>query len=355
MVALASFRPVPNILFLGKPTKKPLCHTTQPETTNLDHWSPVQSRVRPGCARNHLDSTEDSLLAADEQRIHTWLPKHSCGFQHCQPQDTIVPHKGVTEVQKTVVAWFKFPVEEEIKELWWEISAPPTNPLFMEDLPLILASIWSDESIWSQQLHPQPHLFVCWVLGWLFFYFFFNTHCITITTVVQTESGHVWTQPLLSTLTSPQQCSSPLPISHCHSCSILITLNTYSFVVTSDALRSQAQYFSMRATALSFRHKSFACNWDEVSFWKKTGISWGTVQDQGMKSLRTEEPPQISSGFDSSAKLLLLTTCSTQSPTQTKQCTVHTVLSGGGGNEWYTADGNRHPGLHESHTWGRTD
>lgn len=171
--------------------------------------------------------------------------------------------------QKTVVAWFKFPVEEGIKEHWWEISAPPTNPLFMEDLPLILASIWSDESIWSQQLHPQPHLFVCWVWGWLFFYFFFNTHCITITTVVQTESGHVWTQPLLSTLTSLWQCSSPLPISHCHSCSFLITLNTYSFVVTSDALRSWAQYFSMRATALSFRHKSFACNWDEVSSCKR--------------------------------------------------------------------------------------
>lgn len=118
MVALASFHPVPNILFLGKPTKKPLRHTTQPETTNLDHWSPVQSRVRPGCARNHLDNNEDSLLAADEQRIHTWLPEHSCGYRHCQPQDTIVPHKEVTEIQKTLVAWFKFPVEEGIKEHW---------------------------------------------------------------------------------------------------------------------------------------------------------------------------------------------------------------------------------------------
>lgn len=36
-----------------------------------------------------------------------------CGFQHCQPPDTIVPYK---EIQKIVVTWFKFLVEEGIKE-----------------------------------------------------------------------------------------------------------------------------------------------------------------------------------------------------------------------------------------------
>lgn len=110
MVALASFHPVPNILFLGKPTKQPLHHTSLLETTN--HWSLVQSRVRAGCARNHLDTTKDSLFAADEQRN---IQGAGCGFQHCQPQDTIVPYK---EILKTVVTWFKFPVEEGIKEHW---------------------------------------------------------------------------------------------------------------------------------------------------------------------------------------------------------------------------------------------
>lgn len=112
MVDLASFHPEPNILFLGKTTNKPSHHTSLPGTTNPDRWSPVPSRIRR--ARNHLDSTEDSLFAADEQRIHAQLPELSYGFRHCQPQDTTLPYEEVTEIQKTGVTWFKFPLEEGI-------------------------------------------------------------------------------------------------------------------------------------------------------------------------------------------------------------------------------------------------
>lgn len=114
MVALASFPPVPNILFLGKTTKTLLRHTSLPETSNPDCWTPMWSGLRPGYARNHLGSTEDSLFAADEQRIHTEFPEYSYGFQHCQLQDTIVPYKEVKKSRKSEHG--SNTVEEGIKE-----------------------------------------------------------------------------------------------------------------------------------------------------------------------------------------------------------------------------------------------
>lgn len=161
------------------------------------------------------------------------------------PMPTTGHNCAIWRGHKNPEDWFKFLVEKGIQKHWWEISAPPPNPLFMEALALVLANIGS-ESIRSQQLHPQPHPFFCWVLLGLFF-FFCNIYYTTITMVVQTESGLLWPQPLLRTLTSLQQCSSPPQIPHCPSCSILITLYSYFPDVTSDALHSQAQIFQYQS------------------------------------------------------------------------------------------------------------
>lgn len=130
-------------------------------------------------------------------------------------------------------------------------------------------------AILSQRLHQQPHLFVCW-----FFSVFFGGCCFFFllqhTLYHHHHSGPDRIRPCVTPTTlkhsSCQQCSSPLPMSRCPSCSILITLNSYSLVVTSEALHSQARYISTRATALLFRNKSFASNQDEISFCKRPGF-----------------------------------------------------------------------------------
>lgn len=352
MVDLASFHPEPNILFLGKTTNKPSHHASLPGTTNPDRWSPVLSRIRR--ARNHLDSTGHPFL----QLMSKGSMLSSLNF----------PMVFGTANHKTLHCHMKR--SQKSRRLGWhgsnslwrkEFRSTGEKSQFLCQIPCLWrispwfwpASGQMRASGASNYIQSPICLFVCW--GFLFVCFvgfFYNTCYITITTLVQTESGRMWPQPLLSALTSLQQCCSPLLISHCPSCSIRITLNSYSPVVSSNALHSQARYISTREQLclLSTNHllltrvKSVSAkDWDFLRNSVRPGneIPWDTRAATNLIRFWFKCKTHIS--------------CHMQHSKPYSDTAVHAVLSGGEGNERHVADGNRHLELPEAPTWGSSD